>query len=150
MEDKESPYTVKVAMKYPPNKVWTCVESVCSQFDDYYPIPEGRTMLLKPRHDNGLPRIVVSVNGNKTGKTSIGVTVAPRSFGVKTYNRVIEAIRAETDRRYGQKTLKKQPNIKPTKSEDLYFTSWKFDCKPQELKEHIRKVMETNPDWTVT
>lgn len=32
--------------------------------------------------------------------------------------------------------------------DDMYFTTWKFNCSPQELKNHIRKVLKQNPDWT--
>ena len=35
-----------------------------------------------------------------------------------------------------------------TSEDDLYFTTWKFNCSPQELKNHIRKVLKQNPDWT--
>lgn len=35
-----------------------------------------------------------------------------------------------------------------SEDDDMYFTSWKFNCSPQELKNHIRKVLKQNPDWT--
>ena len=31
--------------------------------------------------------------------------------------------------------------------DDMYFTTWKFNCSPQELKNHIRKVLKRNPGW---
>ena len=33
-----------------------------------------------------------------------------------------------------------------SEDDDMYFTSWKFNCSPQELKNHIRKVLKQNPD----